>query len=117
MAVTTITAEPALKTGYNLTDSADFTTMSTEAGNGVSFDFDRMTFIVLKNTTGGNATFTLKLKSYSGLSDYSVTPTDPTIVLATGKTMIVKVGEELKNSEGNVVIECDVAADILVVSI
>ena len=57
MARTGITAVAITDTGYNLTDSAGFTTMSTGAGNGVSFAQAGSDRIVLKNDTGGAAVF------------------------------------------------------------
>ena len=61
MARTAITPIDLTKTGYNLTDSTDLTTLSIGDGNGITVAFDPNDFLVLKNDTGGSAVFTLKV--------------------------------------------------------
>lgn len=114
MATTVITATTLTATGYNLTDSADFETMTTGAGNGVEFTFNANDFIVLKNTAGGAAVYTLTVPNPATYSDKGVTVPDATVTVADTKTWIYKLSSIFKQSDGDVIIECDVAADILV---
>lgn len=116
MAVTDITKEAVGLDGYNLTDSDDFQATGLGDGNGVQFPHDSRILLVLKNDTGGAAEFTLKLKSFEGLAALSITPDDHTIEVADGKTHVVKLDDVFKNSDGNVVVECDVAGEVLAIS-
>jgi hypothetical protein len=116
MATTPITAVTLTATGYNLTDSGDFTTMSTGAGNGVEFSFNANDFLVLKNTTGGSAVYTITVPNPATYSNKGVTVPDATVTVVTGKTWMYKLSAIFKQSDGDVIIECDVAADILVLS-
>jgi hypothetical protein len=104
-------------TGTNLTDSADFTTLVVGAGNGIKFEYtDRLT-IILKNTTGGAATFTILVPQIDILTEAGVTVPDSDIVVANGKTYLVQEAYAFKDSDGYVTIECDVAGEILLVTV
>lgn len=116
MATTAITAVTLTKTGYNLTDSAGFTTMSTGAGNGVEFAFDANDIIVLKNASGFAAAYTFKVPSSTNFSEKGVTVPDATVSVANGKTYIYPLSAIFKQADGDVIVECDQAADILVLS-
>lgn len=107
---------PRSMSGYNLTDSADFTTLVSGAGNGVTFGFSSSDIVVLKNDTAGSAVYTFKVRVPTEWSTYGVTATDPTITVAAGKTVLVKLADIFKDSSGNVTIECDVAAKVLVLA-
>lgn len=123
MAVTDITPQDLPLGGYNLSDSADFTALGIGADNGVQFAYApknaanaSMRFLALKNSTGGLATFTLKFGEYESedaLSAYGVAPSDPTIEVADGKVHLVKLSEIIRDSDGKVVVECDVAGEAL----
>jgi len=102
--------------GHNLTDQA-FTTMATGAGNGVNFAFDAKDLIVLKNTTGGAAVYSLILRSVSGVTDLGGSLTDPTVTVAAGKTHVIRATDILQQSDGDVYIDCDVAGDIVVLNL
>lgn len=118
MARTGITATtiPAITSeGYNLTDSADFTTMSTGSGNGVSFAYSARTLIILKNSTAGAADYTFVLANTSTITAVGGSVTDPVVDVAVGKTHLVKPAEVFKQSDGDMYIDCDVAGEILVV--
>ena len=118
MARVTITAQalPAA-TGFNLTD-ATFTTMATGTGNGVSFAYDARDVVVLKNTTGGNAIYTFVVgKEPSNYAAYSIAVTDPTVTVATLKTHLIKLNSIFEQTGSLVFIDCDVAADILVLNL
>lgn len=117
MAATTITAVslPHTLAGYNLTDSAGFATLTTGAGNGVKFSFAANLIVVLKNDTGGAATFTVKVLTPTSYSTYTVTVTDPTIAVANGKTYLLRLDESpFRLSTGYITIECNVAGKVLV---
>jgi len=90
--------------------------MSTGAGNGVEFRLDPTDIIILKNTTGGTAVYTIKVPSPSGYSDKGVTVPDVTVSVAAGKTYLYKPSNIFKQSDGDMIVECDVAGDILVIS-
>lgn len=113
MARTGITAVTLTATGYNLTDSAGFATLSTGAGNGVSFAFNRNDTIVLKNDSGGSADFTIKIPT-PGTYSARTTVNDDTVTVADGKTWLYKCTEIFKQSDGDVYIDCDVAGKVLV---
>lgn len=114
MAAAALTATSVAAGGYNLTDSSDFTTLVSGAGNGVTFDYDGRDVIILKNDTGGTAVFTIKVptpSAYSGI----VTVGDETVSVANNKTYLNPVLAIFKNvSTGKIIIECDVAGKVLV---
>ena len=119
MAETNITAVaiPGNDTGYALTDSSDFATLSTGAGNGVKFDFKANDIVILKNDTGGAAVFTLIAQEGSSFTTYNAAVTNPTVSVATAKTFVLKLAELFKKvSDGKAYIECDVAGKVLVMS-
>lgn len=106
---------PSDANGYNLTDSGDFEVLGTGAGNGAEFTFAAGDLIVLKNTTGGNATYTFKCPVPDDYESYEVTFTDPTLVVGAGDTVIVKLSSLFSDSTtGKITIECNVAGSILV---
>ena len=119
MAAATITkvAIPHTSAGYNLTDSADFTTLVAGSGNGVQFTHESDLIIVLKNDTGGSATFTLKIPASSSLTTYGGSITSPTIVVANGKTYLLRLDTLFRDgSTGYVTIECNVGGKALVLA-
>ena len=116
MARTAITATTLTATGYNLTDSTDFETMSTGAGNGVEIPFNKNHIMILKNGTGGEATFTLDVPANTNYSNKGVTIPDATEAVADGDTHLYVMSAIFKQSDGDVYVDCDVAADILVLN-
>jgi hypothetical protein len=119
MARTTITPTtiPAISSnGYNLTDSSDFEVLSTGSGNGVDFAYDSKDVVILKNTTGGAATFTIVLPSFTQITGVGGSVTDPTVTVAAGKTHILQVPSVCKQSDGKIYIDCDVAGSVLVLN-
>lgn len=114
MATTVITATTLTATGYNLTDSADFTTMVAGAGNGVEFAYAANDIVVLKNDTAGSATYTIKTPSPSNFSGKGITVPDATVVIAAGKTYMYRASAIFQQSDGNVIIECSATAKIMV---
>jgi len=100
-------------TGSVLTD-ATFTTLSTGSGNGVYFSYLGTDLIVLKNDTGGDATFTFVISTPSSYSTYGITITSPTVVVANGKTTLIRVSDLFKDADGEINIDCDVAGKVLV---
>jgi hypothetical protein len=115
MAAVAITPIAQSTSGYNLTDSTDFETLVAGAGNGVSAPYNDTRLLLLKNTTGGPATFTILLKTISILSDLSITPDDFELVAADGKTYMLKPSDAM-NDAGTLTIECDVAGEVLALS-
>lgn len=116
MARTQITPVSLDDTGYNLTDSSDFDALSTGAGNGAEVAYDSATWIVLKNTTGGPADFTVKIPTPAQYTAIGITLSDMTVTVADGKTWILKPHAAMKQSDGDIYIDCDVAGSILVVN-
>lgn len=115
MARTDITAVVITDTGFNLTD-ATFTTMSTGAGNGVSFTQDQSQRIILRNDTGGAATYTVKVPTPSSYAPFSLALPDLDISVATGKMYVLEPHSQFRQSDGNVYIDCSVAGKILVLT-
>lgn len=99
--------------GYNLTDSADFETLGTGAGNGVAFEYQPNLEVVLKNTTGGAAVYTFKVPTPTAYSEKGQTLADVTVTVAAAKSWIYKLSSIFKQDTGEVYIDCDVAGDVL----
>ena len=103
-------------TGYNLTDSADFAALSAGATNGKEIVYDAAGRIILKNTTGGAAVYTIKVPTPAQYSQIGITLSDMTITVAAGKTWEVKPHAAMRQADGKIYIDCDVAGSILVVT-
>lgn len=116
MTTTAITATTITATGYNLTDSSDFETMTAGAGNGVEFSYDANDIVILKNGTGGSVDFTIKAPTPATYSAKGITISDVTVTVADGKTWAYKLSAIFKQSDGDVIIECDDTADILILT-
>lgn len=119
MARTTITPTtiPAVSSnGYNLTDSTDFETLSTGSGNGVDFTYDPKDVVVLKNPTGGAATFTIVLPAFTQITGVGGAVTDPTVTVAAAKSHVLQLPSVVKQTDGKVYIDCDVAGEVLVLN-
>lgn len=117
MSRSAVPATTVTDTGYSLTDSADFDTLGTGAGNGVEIPFDSRSLIFLKNGTGNPATFTVKVPTpakYVALG-VGATDLDMTIEVADGKTYLLRPKDVMKQSDGDIYIDCDVAGAVLVV--
>lgn len=114
--ITAVEIPSASLNGYNLTDSSDFTTMATGADNGVEIPFSASTIIILKNASGVAADYTLKIPEPTGVADAGGGVTDSTISVADGKTHIIKPTSVMKQADGKIYIDCDQAADILVLN-
>jgi len=113
----TAVALPHNQAGYNLTDSADFSTLVAGAGNGVRFAWTDSLLVVLKNDTAGAAVFTLKLPVPAAISAYGGTITNPTNSVAAAKTELMRLDSQFRDANAEVTIECDVAAKVLVLSL
>ena len=115
MAAVALTAVSVPKTGYNLTDSAGFTTLVAGSGNGASFDYQSNRVLILKNDTGGAAVFTVKITQPAAYTALGITIPSPTITVATGKTWLVTPDQLMAPSGlSTITIECDVAGKALV---
>lgn len=115
MAAVTISKVNIPITGMNLSDSGSFTALASGSGNGVKFNYNPNHVLVLLNDTGSSVTFTLKLRTISKLSSYSITPTNPQITVANTKIYLVKLGELLKDAAGQVTVECSGAGKAMLV--
>lgn len=102
--------------GLNLTDAA-LTTLSTGSGNGVSFAYDGNDLVVLRNDTGGDAVYTLVLRSLTGVTSVGGSLTNPTVTVATAKDHVFKLPDIFKQADGNAYIDCDVAAKVGVINL
>lgn len=115
MARSDISAQAVADTGLNITDMT-MTTMSTGSGNGVMVAYDPAVKLLLRNSTGGAAAYTIKVPTPASYSAQSITIPDKTVTLATGKDMIYKLEAIFKQSDGKVYIDCDVAAKIAAIT-
>jgi len=102
--------------GYNLTDSADFKTLTLGANNGVEFTFSNQDVVIFKNDTGGDADFTVKSQQKDPHSGRNIVVPDDVVTVATGKSWAYSMSESLhKEATNNVCqVDCDVAGKILV---
>lgn len=100
-------------TGYNLTDSADFTTLGAGAGNGVEVPFDANTRILLKNDTGGASTWTINVPTPSSYTAVGVTIPNMSISIANGKTWVLEPQAVFRQPSGMIYIDCSVAGKVL----
>ena len=117
MPAATITAVtlPHTMAGYNLTDSAGFTTLVAGSGNGVKFDYVDDLVVVLKNDSGGAAVFTVKVRTPASFTTYSAGVSHPTINVANNKTYLLRLDQSpFVDASGDITIECDVAGKVLV---
>lgn len=117
MARTPITATAVPDTGLNLTD-ATFATLGTGANNGVSFAYDGNNRVILKNDTGGAATFTVKVPTPTAYTNVGVTVPDMSVAVANGKTYEFKALSlsVARQSDGAIYIDCNVAGKVLVLA-
>jgi hypothetical protein len=114
MARSALNAVSLPTTGYNVTDSADFAVMATGANNGKEIVYNGAVRILLKNTTGGAAVFTIKVPTPAQYTAIGLTLSDMTVTVAAGKTWELKPHAAMKQADGKIYIDCDVAASILV---
>lgn len=113
MARTTIARTAVTVTGFNLTD-ATFTTMSTGAGNGIEVPARQGDTLVLYNSTGGAAVYTLKLPTPTAIAARGATVPDVTYSVATGKMHLYPLTDTIfRQSDGDVYVDCDVAGKIV----
>lgn len=98
-------------TSYNLTDSADFETLATGSNNGVTITYSDINVLLLKNTTGGAAVFTIKVVVPAGYD--RVTVSDETVSVAAGDTHLYPLAPIFRQSDGKIYIDCDVAGEVL----
>lgn len=115
MARTLITAIAIDADGYNLTDSSEFATLATGAGNGVEFAYNQNTLIALKNDSGGAAVFTIKVPTPAAYAPFSLTLDDLDVPVANGKTWVIWPAAIFRQTDGRVYVDCDVAGKLMVV--
>lgn len=114
MARSALAAVTIAATGYNLTDSSDFAVLTPGATNGKIVDYDPSTRIILKNTTGGAAVYTIKMVTPSQYAALGLSISDMTVTVAAGKTWELKPHSAMQQTDGKLYIDCDVAGSLLV---
>lgn len=117
MARTPITRTALPAAGYNLTDSADFDTLSTGAGNGIEVPYREGDILILKNGTGGPAAFTVKVRQPQPFTALAITVPDDAFTVADGKTHIIPLAAVYKQTDGDIYVDCDVAGDVLLLAV
>ena len=93
-----------------------YETMATGDGNGVECPYRPGDLIVMYNTTASPATYTVKVAQPSTFSTYELTVPDLDVAVADGELMIVPVAAIFRQTDGNLYVDCDVAADIAVLA-
>lgn len=104
----TKTASARNLTGLNL-GTMTFTTLATGAGNGRYWSHADTDLILLKNDTGGPATFTLVFTQGSEYTRFGFSLSSPTLVIADGKVYALRLGDLFRDATGLINIDCDVA--------
>lgn len=102
--------------GLNLSDAA-LTVMATGAGNGVEIPYRAGDVLVLNNVTGGAAVFTFKTVQPTTYSVHSITVPDKSYTVATTKIWVVALDAIWKQADGDLYVDCDVAAKIGVLAL
>lgn len=113
---TTISRTALPVAGLNLTD-ATFQTLSTGAGNGIEVPYRAGDVLILKNDTGGAATFTVKVRQPQEFAALSVTVPDKTFSVADGKTYIVPLATVFRQADSDIYVDCDVAGEVLCLAV
>jgi hypothetical protein len=98
---------------YNLTDSADFETMTSGAGNGHTFSYRADRIVILKNDSGASRDYTVKMPTPGVYSAAGYTLADATVTVATGKSYVWRPAE-VYASGGTITIECNGAGKLLI---
>lgn len=102
-------------TGVNLTDLS-YTALTPGTNNGKTWAHLDSDVILLKNGTAGDAVYTFIATVPAGYSTFGATMTSGTITIAAGVTQILRVNEILKDSDGLIKVDCDVAGSIAVLN-
>lgn len=106
----------AADTGLNLTDAA-VETMSTGAGNGVEVPYAGNKKVLLRNDSGGAATYTFKVPTPSNYSAIGATVPDIDVEVANGKDVLMPLAAVMQQSDDKVYIDCDVAGKIAAIEV
>lgn len=101
-------------TGLNLTDAAT-QTMVLGADNGIETPYVPGADILLRNDTGGAAVYTVEVPTPTEQANIGLTTPDKTVSVATAKDVLLPMAAAYKQSDGNIYIDCDVAAKIAVI--
>jgi len=100
-------------TGVNLTDLS-YTALTPGSNNGATWAHLESDLIVLSNETAGDAVYTFVLTTPAAYSQFGGSLTSGTITIAAGVKQIVRVNDVLKDANGLVNVDCDVAGKIAV---
>jgi hypothetical protein len=117
MARVATTIRALTKPGHNFTDDSNFETLATGTDNGRTIVQSACDLIFLKNDTGGAAVFTVKAQASDAETAAGIVPADNTISVATAKSYTLEPSAVLADANGLINIDCDVAAELLAVTI
>jgi len=112
MPAVTISSVTTTAAGYNLTDSTGFTTLTSDAGNGITCQVSAGS-LILKNDTGSSMTFTVLTATNPQLQALGLATPPLSVVVAAGKTFIVPIAAILVVS-GYITVECSAAGKVLI---
>ena len=102
-------------TGYNLA-SISFVATGVGAGNGRYWSHLQSDVVLLKNDTGGAAVFTIVFTAPSEYTRFGMTIASPTVTVADGKTVALRLGELLQDTSQQILLDCDVAGKVAVLA-
>lgn len=114
MARETIARTPIPVTGLDLTDVA-FETLATGAGNGVEFPFRGGDILVLTHSSA--AVFTIVTPQPAKYDDRGIEVDDMTVNVGQDEMHLIPLDIFMRQADGNVYVDCDVAADVLVLGL
>lgn len=102
-------------TGLNLA-SVSFVATGVGSGNGRYWSYLPGDVVLLKNDTGGAAVFTAVFSTPAEYTRFGMTVASPTITVADGKTVALRLGELLLDTSGQILLDCDVAGKVAVLN-
>lgn len=101
--------------GLNLTD-ASYTALTPGSNNGKTWTHLDSDVVLLKNGTAGDAVYTFAFTTPAGYSAFGSTLSSATITLAAGVTQILRLSEVMKDGNGLINVDCDVAGSVAVLN-
>lgn len=100
-------------TGIDLA-AAIYTALTPGSNNGKTWAHANSDVILLKNGTAGDAVYTFVLTTPTAYSTVGGSLSSGTITIGTGVTQILRVTDVLKDANGLVNVDCDVAGSVSV---
>lgn len=117
MARVAIERTPLPATGIDLTDGDNFETMATGAGNGVEFPFNKNDILVLSNGTANPATYSIVVPTPANYAAKGVAIDPAEVQVAAGEVWAYPLSAIFQQPSGLMFVDCDEAADILVLAV